>query len=169
MTDSYRKIDPREVTDNAFRLIADEWMLITAGKAGAINTMTASWGTLGELWNKKIAICFVRPTRYTYEFMERETIFTLSFFGPEYRQALDICGSLSGRDGDKIAKAGLSPVELRDGAFGFAEARMILRCRKIYVDDLDPSKFLVPEIQRNYPKKDYHRMYIGEILDCLVK
>jgi hypothetical protein len=75
---------------------------------------------------------------------------------------------LSGRDGDKIVKAGLSPVDLGDGAVGFAEARMTFKCRKIYVDDFDPEKFLVPEISRNYPKKDYHRMYIGEILDCLV-
>ncbi|MCD8186883.1 MAG: flavin reductase, partial [Rikenellaceae bacterium] len=73
------------------------------------NTMTASWGAMGFLWNKPVAFVFVRPERYTFEFMEEYSAFTLSFMGKDQRHALKVCGSQSGRDSDKIADAGLKP------------------------------------------------------------
>jgi flavin reductase (DIM6/NTAB) family NADH-FMN oxidoreductase RutF len=162
-------IDPREIDSNAFKLIADDWMLVTAGTPDSFNTMTASWGTFGELWNKKICVCFVRPTRYTYEFLERETLFTLSFFQETYREALQYCGTVSGRDADKMKHTGLTPVPSSQGSVFFAQARLVFECRKIYISDLDPAHFLVPEIEEEYPLKDYHRMYVGEIVTCLTR
>ena len=162
-----KAVDPRTLADNVFKLIADDWMLITAGDPASFNTMTASWGACGELWNKKICICFVRPTRYTYTFLERSDVYTLSFFPERFRTALELCGRVSGRDVDKVDEAGLTAVPSPAGGVYFAEARLVFECRKIYCDDLDPSRFMVPEIEAEYPERDYHRFYIGEIVRCL--
>jgi flavin reductase (DIM6/NTAB) family NADH-FMN oxidoreductase RutF len=163
----FEQIDVREIDDNVFKLIADDWMLVTAGARGSFNTMTASWGCLGELWSRKIAICFVRPTRFTFDFMERAELFTLSFFAEEHRKALKYCGTRSGRDTDKIAGTGLSPVFDDLGAVYFEQARLVLICRKIYTHDLDPERFIDKAIEQEYPDRDYHRMYLGEVLSCL--
>ena len=169
MTSEFKEISVFDIKDNLFKLIADDWMLITAGNLKKFNTMTASWGALGELWNKKVAICFVRPTRHTYEFMEQADTFTLTFFDEKYREILDFCGSKSGRNVDKIAKTGLTPIEYEGTAVYYVQARLVLICRKVYTQDIDPKHFLDPVIHDAYPKKDYHRMYIGEIVSCLTK
>jgi len=156
------------LTENAFKLIGKDWMLITAGTPRSFNTMTASWGGLGVLWEQPVAYCFIRPTRYTYEFMERSTKFTLSFFEERHRKALTFCGSHSGRDTDKISGSGLNP--LIDGSFiYFSEARLVLLCRKIYFQDISPDCFLDSKIHSLYPQKDYHRMYVGQIEKCLIR
>jgi flavin reductase (DIM6/NTAB) family NADH-FMN oxidoreductase RutF len=167
----------REFPGSPFTRIADEWMLITSGNVlgegtdpGNWNTMTASWGGLGELWGMDVATVYVRFTRYTFEFMNANALFTLSFFDSSFRKALEICGERSGRDTDKAALAGLTPVVFDSGsvrgAVGFKEAREIMVCRKLYAHDFDPAKFLDPAIEQNYPNKDYHRLFIGETL-CL--
>ncbi len=167
MTSIHRPIDPSQIPDNLIRLVASDWMLITAGDITSFNTMTASWGAFGELWNKTVCICFVRPTRHTYQFIERTELFTLTFFEETSREILRYCGSVSGRDVDKMQIAGLTPVASSQGSVYFQEARLVIECRKIYCDDLDPGRFLDPSIEQNYPRKDYHRFYIGEILSCL--
>lgn len=159
------EIDPAEIRDNPFQLIGQDWMLITAGKASACNTMTASWGGLGVLWNAPVSFCFVRPTRYTYEFLEKEKYYTLSFFGRDLHRALQLCGRMSGRDGDKIAQAGLT-LRTDEAAPYFDEARLVLVCRKMYIQDIDPAGFLDPTIAGHYTD-DYHRMYVGEIVKVL--
>jgi flavin reductase (DIM6/NTAB) family NADH-FMN oxidoreductase RutF len=169
MPKDFKAISTLHITDNVFKLIGSDWMLITAGGIDSFNTMTASWGAFGELWNKKVCFCFVRPTRYTYEFMERSDCFTLSFFERKYREVLNLCGTKSGRDVNKVAETGLTPVVGKTGAVYFSEARLVLECKKTYFADLDPTHFLEPEIEEEYPKKDYHRMYIGEIAHCLTK
>ncbi|HHW47161.1 MAG TPA: flavin reductase family protein [Clostridiaceae bacterium] len=169
MTREFVEIKPEQITDNTFKLIGSDWMLITAGTLDAYNTMTASWGGLGVLWNKNVCFCFVRPTRYTYGFMEKADTFTLSFFDEDYRDALRFCGSHSGRDVDKAAKTGLTPAQSGNGSVYFNEARMVIECRKLYFQDIDPANFLDPGIEKNYSQKDYHRMYIGEIVRCLQK
>ena len=156
---------PADLRDNPFTLIARDWMLITAGPPDNCNTMTASWGGLGHIWGKDVCWCVVRPVRYTFAFMERNDVFTLTWFGEEHRTALNILGTRSGRDGDKIAEAGLTrvagPIE---GTTTFAEARLVIACRKLYWHDLDPTHFVDPSLDEHYPSKDYHRMYVGEIL-----
>ncbi len=169
MTAVFTKIEPTLLSENVFRLVADDWMLVTAGELSSFNTMTASWGTMGELWNKKICVCFVRPTRYTYQFMEKADFFTLCVFAEEHRSVLNYCGRVSGRDVDKMHIPGLTPRTSESGSVYFEEARLVFDCRKIYVDDLDPSHFLASEIHDCYPKKDYHRIYIGEIVSCLYR
>lgn len=169
MASEFKNIDPEQIGDNVFKLIDKDWMLITAGKKDSFNTMTASWGGLGVLWHKPVAFCFVRPNRHTYGFMEREQYYSLSVYPEKHRKALELCGSKSGRNVDKVKETGLTPLSGITGAVYFEQARLVLECRKIYYHDIDPRKFLDPEIHKNYPIKDYHRMYVGEVLNCLAK
>ena len=165
----FERIDPKSLDQNVFSLIGDQWMLLTAGTGEKCNTMTASWGGLGVLWGKPVATVYIRPQRYTLEFVEREEKFTLAFFGEAYRKALALCGSKSGRDIDKVKECGFT-VETADGAPYFAEADLVLVCKKAYWQDMDPTHFLDGEIDGKwYPQKDYHRIFIGEILEVLRK
>ncbi len=156
--------------DPIFDRIGKDWMLITAGKGESINTMTASWGCCGILWNKPVAVCFIRPQRHTYTFTEREERLTLSFFeGEEYRAALTYCGRKSGRDVDKFRETGLTPAYTETGVPYPEEASTVLVCRKLYVDDLKKACFLDPELLAHYPIDDFHRVYICEIEQVLVR
>ncbi len=165
---AFKEIKPIEIEGNPFHLIGREWMLITAGAPEHFNTMTVSWGSMGELWFKPVCFCFVRPQRYTYEFMEKSEAFTLSFFDEKYKPQLNLCGSRSGREIDKAAECGFTPLEAENGSVYFGEARLVLECRKLYFQDLDPANFLDDSIMKNYPKNDFHRMYIGEITRALI-
>lgn len=170
MKDGFRGLRPEEIADNPFKLVGSDWMLITAGPPDAYNTMTASWGGLGVIWNKNVCWCVIRPHRYTYQFVEKADNFTLSFFEEQYRDALNLCGSKSGRDIDKAAATGLTPIAgTLPGATCFAQARLVIECRKVYFQDLVPAQFLDKTIHDNYPQKDYHRMYFGEVMNCLVR
>ena len=124
------KIDPKQIDENVIRLIGSQWMLVTAGNPAHFNTMTASWGGLGFLWNRPVAFVFIRPQRYTFQFAEENSGLTLSFFGEEYRDALKICGSRSGRDTDKVAEAGLTPEPTPGGNVAFGEASLVLEGRR---------------------------------------
>lgn len=166
----FHSISAENLPDNFIDLIDNKWMLISAGNSRSFNTMTASWGSVGVLWNKPVAICFIRPTRYTFEFANRSEIYTLSFFPEEHRKILNYCGSKSGRNVNKILETGLVPLITPNGGITYAQARLCIECRKIYTDDLKPEKIIPSEIDlKHYPRKDYHRMYIGEILDCYTK
>ena len=150
-----------------FSDIGNRWLLLTAGifAPRAFNSMTISWGSAGELWNKPIFQVFVRPTRYTRDFIEAGDSFSLCVLPAEYRKALSLLGSRSGRNSDKIAESGLSAMASRlVAAPCYAEAELVIECRKLYWQDLDPSHFLDPGIESNYPGKDYHRVYFGEIV-----
>lgn len=163
---SLKKIDYTDITDNPFSLIGDDWMLITSGTMESHNMMTASWGGLGILWHKPVSFIFVRPTRHTYNFTEENDVYTLNFLEEKYRDVLKFCGSRSGRDVNKTAETGLTPVESGNGCVYFAESRLVIECRKIYHQDIDPARFLSPDIDKLY-NNDYHRMYVGEVIQCL--
>lgn len=162
----------REFPGTPFDRIGKGWMLITAGDvendSGNWNTMTASWGGLGVLWRKDVAFMFVRPSRYSSGFVNSASLFTLSFFDETHRDVLNICGENSGREIDKAEAAGLTPVFFSegpvDGAVSFKEARDIIICKKIYAHDFDPELFLDESIEAIYHGRDYHRMFIGEIV-----
>ena len=165
----FTKISHEKIEDNTFKLIGKDWMLITAGTKEDFNTMTASWGGFGFLWNKPICHIYIRPHRFTYNFIERYDLFTLSFFDEKYRGCLNICGTKSGRDIDKVKETGLTPAESDNRSIYFKEARLVLECRKIYYQDINPEFFIDNTIESNYPGKDYHRMYIGEVVNTLKK
>lgn len=164
-----KKIDIKELGGNVVSMFDDKWCLITAGTKDSYNTMTASWGAMGELWNKDACFIFIRPQRYTLEFTQREELFTLSFFGEEYKDALMFCGRNSGRDYDKAKETGLTPMEI-DGSMSFKESEIVIVCKKLFSQDIDPEGFIDKSLDsKNYPQKDYHKMYVGEIVACYVK
>ena len=161
------KVDPTTLTFNPFHAIGSQWMLITAGTAERCNTMTASWGGVGIMWGKPVATAYIRPQRYTKTFLDEQDCFTLSFLPDQYRKELSYCGSVSGRDEDKIARCGFTVQTAGCGAPYFAEAELVLVCRKLYRQRLDPACFLDGEQDgRWYPQKDYHDMYIAEIVEA---
>ncbi len=164
-----KDLSVRELTVNPMTLIGNEWMLITAGtRERGYNTMTASWGHLGSLWGHDTSVVYVRPQRYTKEFIDREEIYTLSFFPASYHGALAYLGTHSGRDGDKVAAAGLTPVS-EGSATWFAEASLVLVCRKLYRAPLVEEGFLDRSVvESHYPEKDFHDLYVGEILRVMV-
>jgi flavin reductase (DIM6/NTAB) family NADH-FMN oxidoreductase RutF len=154
--------------------IGREWMLITAGDVsvsrGNWNTMTASWGSFGELWGRDVALMWIRPSRHTFGFANANVLFTLSFFTPARHDALSLCGSKSGRDIDKAAAVGLTPIVFDNGAIGFKEASENVVCKKLYTQDIEPSRFLDPSIDKEcYHGSDYHRLFVGEILSLFIR
>lgn len=168
----YKKISPYELDMSPVcRAIGREWMLICAEWEGETNAMTASWGFLGELWGAPSAICFIRPQRFTYHLADRAEYYSLAFFGEERRRELAYFGSHSGRDGDKAAACGMSyrhieingtPVPFPDGA------QVVLICRRVYTDDIHADHFNDPAVlEANYPERDLHRAFLGEIVTAL--
>ena len=162
-----KPVDVHEISENVFSLIGKQWMLITAGTAEHCNTMTASWGGLGVLWGAPAATCYIRPQRYTKEFVDREEYFTLSFFGEEWRKALSLCGSKSGREVDKVKECGFTVKTADCGAPYFEEASLVLVCRKRFAQEMDPNLMPDDVKEKWYPEKDYHTMDIGETVQAL--
>lgn len=156
-----------EFNANPFHLFSRQWFLLTAGdySSGKFNSMTVSWGYVGVMWGFPSAITAVRPQRYTLEFIRQCTSFTLSAFSGEYREALQLCGSKSGRNLDKIKASGLTPEAAGSvSAPAFKEAELVLECRKVYQGEFLPEGFLDGSIpEKIYPGKDYHLFFAGEI------
>ena len=168
--DSFTQIKTTDISDNVFKMLDKDWMLVTAGKLEDYNTMTASWGHMGIMWNLPVAIAYIRPQRHTFGFVNRYEDYTLSFFTDQHRTALQFCGTRSGRDCDKAAETGLTPIATQKGNVFFEEARLVLECRKIYEDDIKKKNFILPELaKKHYPKNDFHRFYMGEIFQVLTK
>ena len=167
MNEKLVAIDPKELTENPFRLIGDRWTLITAGNEESLNTMTASWGGFGVLWNKPVVYVFIRPQRHTLGFVQRENHFTLSFFGEEQRPALQLLGSRSGRDGDKVAASGLTPCFTELGNPTFEEATLVMECRKLFDGTFKAEDFVIEALRDTvYPNSDFHHVFVGEIVGC---
>ena len=164
-----KSIKPEELEKNVFHMIGKEWLLVTAEKEGKVNTMTASWGGLGVMWGKNVAYIVLRPQRYTKEFVDAGETFSLSVLDEEYRKTLNYLGTVSGRDEDKIAKAGLT-VEHEGETPYFGEANTVLVCRKLYAQNYDPACFIDKSCDEKwYPDKDYHTLYIAEVEKVLVR
>ena len=151
---------------DAFKKFDKQWALVTAGSPDRFNTMTVSWGGLGTLWSKPVATVYIKPVRYTHEFMEANDYFTVSFYPEAYRKALTLLGTLSGRDTDKVAQSKLTPVALKHG-MTFKEAELTLVCRKIYRQDLDQKAMEAEVIKAYYSEEAPHTMYIGEVVEMI--
>lgn len=158
-----REVSVKELAINPFTLIGEEWGLVTAGSKETFNTMTVSWGGMGVLWGKNVVFVFIRPQRYTYEFIESSEYFTLSFFPEGFKPVLSLCGSKSGRDIDKVKETGLTPL-FTDNAVYFEQSRLVFVCRKLAEAPMDPNGFIDQTINNNYVKGDYHRMFAAEIV-----
>jgi len=165
---SFREIKAGEIKGNLIEKLRKEWMLITAQKGEKVNTMTASWGGFGELWGKDVSYIVVRPSRYTYEFLEQDEFYSLCFFDESKKDILSSCGKESGRNVDKIQKHSLTTV--CDGAPYFEEAELVIICKKLYSQMLDKENFASKEFaEQMYPDNDIHKLYVGEIVKVLEK
>ncbi len=164
---AFKQVNAKDLKENFIKDIADEWMLVSAGSADGYNTMTASWGFVGEIWGSDCAVALVRPTRYTMKFIDENEYFTLSFYG-DAKQIHKICGHLSGRDNDKAALAGLTPV-FADNTVYFNQARLVLICRKQYVSALKPDCFVDKAPLEKWYNNDLHNVIIGKIEKALVQ
>lgn len=165
----FKEISADKITSNPFELIGKDWALVTSGDKEKFNTMTASWGGVGIMWGKNVAFTFIRPQRYTFEFIEKGDYYTMSFFDEEYRDALKFCGSKSGRDYDKVKETGLTTAFTDDGVPYFEEAKLVLVCKKLYAQFLNEESIVDNEAVSKWYNSDFHKMYISEITKVLVK
>lgn len=165
-----KKIDVKQLNDNVFTAIGKEWMLVTAGTKEQFNMMTASWGCIGWLWNKPVAVIFIRPERFTHPLIEANEGLTLSFLGngEQARAIYNFCGSKSGRDFDKVAETGLKPIVTELGNITYEQARLTLECKKLYKDSIKSESFIDPELAKWYGGKNggYHDVYVLEIVNA---
>ena len=157
-----------EEIEDVFQRIGKQWMLITVADGEKVNAMTASWGSMGELWSRPVATCFIRPQRYTFELVEDSSTVSLAFFGTQKRTELAMCGKKSGRDCDKIAEAGFSLSEI-DGTPVINEAEMLIIGKKLYADFIREDCFIDRSMLDFYKAQDFHKFYIFEIVKVLVK
>lgn len=166
---SFEKIDIKDLNMNPFQAIGKEWLLISAGDQDGVNTMTASWGGVGVLWGEDVVTVYIRPQRYTKQFVDRQDCFSLSFFSGNYKKELGVLGTKSGRDGDKIGEVGFHTTFL-DGVPTFEEANTVFIVEKIYEDTIKPENYLDTSLDTKwYPEKDYHTIYIARIKAVYVK
>ncbi|GAB6121685.1 flavin reductase [Dysgonomonas termitidis] len=166
---NFKEINIKDFSPNPFE-IKDKWMLISSAKPdGSVNTMTASWGSFGVMWNKEVVFVVIRPQRFTREFVESSESLSLTFFDDSYKKALAYLGKASGRDEDKITKAGLSVVMDNEVPY-FQEAERVIFAKKLFVQRIKEGAFLDEKIiDRWYPEKDFHYLYIAEITKVLEK
>jgi len=161
------EIQISDFSTEIFNLWGKQWMLLTAGDVenNSFNCMTVAWGSIGVMWNKPFVQVVVRPTRYTYEFMEKSDTFTLSAFSEEYRKDISYLGKVSGKNENKLEKTALTVIPSQMiKCPSYDEAELVIECRKIYSSRFNPDEFIDPSIKENYPEKDYHKVYFGEIL-----
>ncbi|MDO5570809.1 MAG: flavin reductase [Bacteroidales bacterium] len=166
-----KNIKPSELELKVIELISKEWMLVSAGSAEKFNTMTANWGGIGFLWNKPVAFVFVRPERYTHEFTENNEHFSLTFLPSQYKNVLNLLGTKSGRDTDKIAESGLTPVFTENGTPYFTQGKLIIECKKLFKTPFNPNDFIEKDIIDKWytVKGGFHDMYIAEIENILIE
>ncbi|MBQ2817543.1 MAG: flavin reductase family protein [Clostridia bacterium] len=165
--ENFKEISIRSLKCNPVDIFDKKWALVTAGSGENVNTMTISWGSIGELWGKPVAFTFIRPQRYTKQFVDNNDSYSLCFFTEDWRRQLSYLGTVSGKDENKIEKAGLT-VEFIDGTPVFKEAELIMICKKLYKQDLNGESFLDKALDSSvYPTKDYHTMYVSDIVKVL--
>lgn len=167
--EGFTAIAPTRIPGNIVKMLSQDWMLITAGSGSEANAMTASWGGLGHLYERPVAFCFVSPERHTYRLMEKADTYTLTFYTEAYRDALQYCGTHSGRDGQKWQAAGLTPMAVPGGGTATREAWLIIECRKLVSQSLTPEALADESLRDRWTGRPMHKLYIGEITHVWIK
>ena len=168
---SLQPIDVKTISTEVFRDFVTKNALLTAGNKEKLNTMTIGWGQLGSIWNVPACTVFVRPERHTYTFMERQDYFTVSILPSDRRDIAKLCGTKSGREVDKVSECGLTVCYGQGDAPYFEEAELVLVCKKLYAQDLDGAHVTDGgPIAPFYGKAgNWHRMYIGQVMEAYAK
>ena len=171
MEKELREAELSTLSCDVFQLFSKATPLLTAGNRENLNTMTIGWGGLGTLWGKPVCTVYVRPERHTYAFMEENDLFTVSVFPGDYKEAMALCGTKSGRDTDKVSACGLTPLFAQQDVPYFAQAELVFVCRKLYAQDLAQEHIVdgTPILPYYGANGNWHRMYIGEVLQVLKK
>ncbi|HCW54029.1 MAG TPA: flavin reductase [Clostridium sp.] len=165
----FKEIKVNEIKNNPFEMIGTDWMLITAKKNNKVNTMTASWGGLGVIWNRNVVTIYIKPQHYTKEFIDESDTFSITVFSDDYRKELSYLGTVSGRNQDKIKNIGLTVMEDNNTPY-FNEGKIVFLCKKLYAQEMNKESFMAEDlVNKNYLKEDFHTMYIGEIIKVLEK
>lgn len=164
----FKEIDINSLQFNPFSSFKKDWALVSAGNSSKFNTMTVSWGGLGIIWQKNVSFIFIRPQRYTFEFIENNDYYSICFLEDKDKNILNICGTTSGRDTDKIKRTGLVPI-FDEKAPYFQQSKLVYICRKIHGQFIDSTCFIDKNINSEYKNNDYHKIFIGEIEKCLKK
>ena len=167
-----KEISVSELKDNMFDAIGKEWILVTAGNEDNFNMMTASWGGTGILWGLPVAFIFIRPERYTYEFIEAGETVTLSFLGEGNKAVHSVCGSKSGRNTDKVAETGLKPFTTPSGNINYQQSRLTIECHKLYADVIEPEHFIDKSLVNRWyggTHGGFHKFYVLQIDHVWVK
>lgn len=166
---NFKEVKLSEIPFAPFDIKNKEWMLITAEKDGKVNTMTASWGGFGVMWNKEIVWIVIRPQRYTKEFVDNSESFSLSFLGNDHKKVLGYLGKVSGRDEDKIKESGLT-ISFDNNVPYFEESHTVIFAKKLFEQPLTEDSFIDKKIINDwYPERDYHILYMAEITKVITK
>ena len=165
-----QSVDLKTLTPEIFRVFGTQNALLTAGDQNGCNTMTIGWCQLGRIWNQPVCTVYVRPERYTYQFMEAHDYFTVSILPEAERETMKLCGTQSGRDTDKVKACGLTVCHGAGDAPFFDEAEWVLVCKKIYVQDMDPACVVEgSRILPFYEGDGWHRIYTGQVVEAYRK
>ena len=159
---NFNQIDIQSENLNPFKKIGKDWYLITAGDENNYNTMTASWGFMGYMWNKNVVTIVVRPQRYTMDFIKKNDKFTLSFFDEAQKDVLKFCGTNSGRDVNKAEATGIEPIAIEDSVT-FKQAKQVFVCKKLYAQPLEEDCFIDKSLLSNYTNGDFHIAIVAEV------
>ena len=146
-------------------LNGDGLLLAATKPGGESNVMTIGWGTIGSIWGLPMFLVVVRPTRYTYQFIEASNEFTVNVPTPAIKEFTHHCGTASGRDGDKFARFQMSVTPgQKVQAVTIDACPLVYECRVVHKNDILPATLDPTLDSRYYPGGDYHRVYYGEIL-----
>ena len=166
----FQKINPDEIKDNPITLFSKNWIVVTGGNKEGFNSMTVSWGELGNVWNQPTATVFIRDSRYTFGYLNKGKYFTLCAFDEEYRDKVKYIGSHSGKDVNKVEATGFTPMYTDSGSVYYKEARLVIECEKIYTTDIIPENLMDEKAKEIYKDGEgKHRMFFAKIINVWEK
>ncbi len=170
----FQSIEPAEIPGDVFTLIGKDFTVITAGIPEHYNSMVASWGGWGILFNKPATWCFLRASRYTLELMRKDDGYTMSYFEEDYKDDFMPFGEQTGRNGNKMQESKLTAVETPEGNMAFKEAKLIIECKMVQETTISPDDFKTDEgrkfvIDAHIEVGEYHKLVFGEITKVWVK
>jgi flavin reductase (DIM6/NTAB) family NADH-FMN oxidoreductase RutF len=152
------------------KVISTRGVLLAAWKGdGKANAMTIGWGMIGSVWGRPIWQVVVRPSRYTYTLLEKERVFSVNVLPKSFNSALELCGTASGKNRDKLKEANLTAEKgAMTGAPVIQESVIHYECHIVHANDFIPEA-MIPDIREGcYPSGDYHRIFWGQIRECKV-
>lgn len=137
---------------------------------GKLNPMTIGWGIFGWIWGRPIFTSLVRPSRYTYACIEATGDYTVNVQPADRKDLADFCGTVSGREHDKMAVLNLSALPSRHiTSPGITECPIVFECKVVHKNDILPPELPADIKAQYYPVDDFHRVYYGQIMNVSIE